>query len=262
MPDRVRLIHFNAAEAEERVAQLRAAGFEAEYEFRDGPGLTKLLRERPPQAIVIDLTRMPSAGREVGLHLRRIAALRFIPLLYAGGVPEKVEAIRERLPDAAFASWEEIGEALRKCIRNPPREPIVPPPLFSQYIGTPLSKKLGVKDGMQIGLVGAPRGFEEKLGKLPDGAVARRGLRAAPDLLLWFVKSCSEVEAGVMAMGKAAGAGGLWIIWRKKASGVKTDVTQQMVREIGLASGLVDYKVCSVDETWTGLRFTRRARKG
>lgn len=262
MPDRVRLIHFNAAEAEERVAQLRAAGFEAEYEFRDGPGLTKLLRERPPRAIVIDLSRMPSAGREVGMHLRRTAALRFVPLLYAGGVPEKVEAIRERLPDAAFASWEEIGEALKKCIRNPPSAPIVPPPLFSQYIGTPLSKKLGVKDGYRIGLVGAPRGFEEQLGKLPAGAVAGRGLRVAPDLLLWFVKSRAEVKAGVIEMGKAAGAGGLWIIWPKRASGLETDLTQPVVREIGLGSGLVDYKVCSVDATWTGLRFTRRAKKG
>lgn len=262
MPDRIRLIHFNAAEAEERVAQLRAAGFDAEYEFRDGPGLTRILRERPPRAIVIDLSRMPSAGREVGLHLRRTAALRFIPLLYAGGVPEKVAAIRERLPDAAFASWEEISEALKKCIGNPPRAPIVPPPLFSQYLGTPLSKKLGIKEGTQIGLVGAPRGFEEKLGKLPAGAAAKRGLRTAPDLLLWFVKSRAEVTAGVMEMGKAAGAGGLWMIWPKKTSGVKTSLTQQIVREIGLASGLVDYKVCSVDETWTGLRFTRRAKKG
>jgi hypothetical protein len=109
--------------------------------------------------------------------------------------------------------------------------------------------------------VGAPRGFDEKLGKLPAGAVARRGLRGAPDLVLWFVKSRAEVKAGVIEMGKAAGAGGLWIIWPKQASGLAPDLTQQVVREIGLGSGLVDYKVCSVDETWTGLRFTRRKKQ-
>jgi hypothetical protein len=76
------------------------------------------------------------------------------------------------------------------------------------------------------------------------------------------VKSRAEVAARIVELGKLAGAGGLWVIWPKQASGLAPDLTQQVVREIGLGSGLVDYKVCSVDEIWTGLRFTRRAKRG
>jgi hypothetical protein len=260
MPKRIRLVHWNASEAEARVAQLRAAGFVVEYELFDGPGLSRRLRESHPDAIVIDLTRMPSHGREVGLHVRRTAALRSIPLVYAGGVSEKVDAIRARLPDAVFTSWDGIETALAKRLDAPAGDPIVPPPLFAEYAATPLSKKLGVKAGMSVAVAGAPAGFERTIGELPAGAVLRRGLRARNDLLLWFVKSRAEVEARIVEMGEAAGAGGLWVIWPKRASGVKTDLTQQVVREIGLGSGLVDYKVCSVDATWTGLRFTRRSK--
>ena len=87
------------------------------------------------------------------------------------------------------------------------------------------------------------------------------GEKDACDVVLWFVRSRRELEGGVGRMGERLGDGRLWIIWPKKASGVVTDVTQQLVREAGLAAGLVDYKVCSVDATWSGLLFVRRKEK-
>jgi hypothetical protein len=107
-------------------------------------------------------------------------------------------------------------------------------------------------------LIGAPEGFEDTLGRLPEEASVRRGARGKCDLAIWFARSQAEVEGRVVRLGEFTGAGGLWIAWPKKASGVPSDLTQVAVRRIGLDSGLVDYKVCSIDETWSGLRFTRR----
>ena len=111
---------------------------------------------------------------------------------------------------------------------------------------------------MTVALLGAPDGFEATLGELPNGLVFTRGAGGSCDVVLWFVRSRAELEGEVGRMGTRLGGGRLWIIWPKKASGVLTDVTQQLVREVGLGAGMVDYKVCSVDATWSGLLFARR----
>jgi hypothetical protein len=129
------------------------------------------------------------------------------------------------------------------------------------YAGTPLPKKLGIRASSVVALVGAPDGFEETLGELPEGVVLRRQLRGQPDVTLWFTRSRKDLDQGIERMGAFAEGGGLWIVWPKKSSGVTTNVSQGVVREVGLAAGLVDYKVCSIDETWSGLRFTRRKLK-
>jgi hypothetical protein len=137
-------------------------------------------------------------------------------------------------------------------------DPVVPKSLMEGYAGTPLPKKLGIKEGSAVLLVGAPDAFDETLGQLPEGVQLHREPPGGCDLTLWFVRSRQELEAGVERMGASAGKGGLWIIWPKKASGVPSDLSQAVVRRVGLDSSLVDYKVCSVDKTWSGLRFTRR----
>ena len=104
----------------------------------------------------------------------------------------------------------------------------------------------------------APDDFEKTLGDLPEGVTLRRRAGGRNDLLIWFARSRAELERRVARIGEQAGRGGLWIVWAKKASGVSGDLTQAIVRRTGLAAGLVDYKVCAVDETWSGLRFTRR----
>jgi hypothetical protein len=90
--------------------------------------------------------------------------------------------------------------------------------------------------------------------------VLRRGARGECDLAVWFARSQAEVEKRIERLGRFAGAGGLWVAWPKRSSGVRSDLTQAVVRRIGLAKGLVDYKVCSIDDTWSGLRFTPRER--
>jgi hypothetical protein len=254
---RVRLIHWKPAEAEERIEALRSAGFEVLFDpFTRG--VLRQLKAEPPDAVVIDLSRLPSQGRDVALGLRKHKATRYVPLVFAGGAPDKVARVKESLPDAAHAAWEVIGGAVEAAIAQPLADPVVPKSLMDGYAGTPLPKKLGVKAGSTVVLVGAPDDFEATLGQVPEGVELLRESRGSGDLILWFVRAREELEKGVAEMGAAAGRGGLWILWPKKASGVESDLSQPVVRRIGLESGLVDYKVCSVDATWTGLRFARR----
>ena len=127
------------------------------------------------------------------------------------------------------------------------------------YSGTPLPKKLGLKEGHTLLLDGAPDGFDATLGELPSGVVHVGGADGAVDVIVAFTKARADLERRFAAL-KAALAfdGGLWIGWPKRASGVTTDVTEDVVRAIGLAHGLVDNKVCAIDETWSGLRFVYR----
>jgi hypothetical protein len=260
---RIRLIHWNTAEAEERAAQLQAAGYEVNNKVLDGAGL-RGLRDDPPDAVVIDLSRRPSQGRDVGLTLRKYVATRRVPLVFVAGKSDKVAHVREFLPDAVYTTWAEIDGALEQAITCPPANPVVPGSVFDVYAGTPLPKKLGIKARSTVVLIDAPEETEDTLGKLPEGAVVLRQVRIDPEppnLILWFVRSREALECRINEIGASIGRDGLWIIWPKKTSGVTSDLSQAVVRQVGLASGLVDYKICAVDATWSGLRFTRRKDK-
>ncbi len=262
-PMRLRLIHWNAEEARERAERLEAAGHRVAWKLpAGGPSGSPLsaLRRDPPDAFVIDLSRIPSQGRDLGLALRSAKATRGVPLVFVGGDPAKVAKVRELLPDAVYASWRGIRGALRRAVAHPPAAPVVPGSVMAGYSGTPLPKKLGIKPGSTVALAGAPSGVEATLGELPEGAALRKSARADNDLLLWFVRSRRDLERRVAAMGERAGRDGLWILWPKKASGVKSDVSEKLVRAAGLGAGLVDYKICAFDATWSGLRFARRKR--
>ena len=126
------------------------------------------------------------------------------------------------------------------------------------YSGKPLAAKLGVKDGFRISIVNEPDGFRPKLGDLSAVRIAAK-LQSPLDLILFFVTSQSELKKGFGKLAsRLAPAGMLWIAWPKKASGVATDLTENVIREFGLAAEWVDYKVCAIDETWSGLCFARR----
>ena len=128
--------------------------------------------------------------------------------------------------------------------------------------GTPLVRKLGVKPNARLGLVAAPQDFDATLGELPLGARVRRRLGGEPfDVIVAFCRRRAGLERRLPALARALDpAGGLWIAWPKRASGVSTDVTEDVVRQLGLAAGLVDNKVCAIDETWSGLRLVYRLR--
>ena len=257
---RIRLIHWSPTGAAERAERLRSAGYGVTAGSVDGPPDLKRLRSAPPAAVVIDLGRAPGRGRDVGLALRTYKATRRVPLIFVGGEPGTVERLRALLPDATFTTWRALRGALRKAIADPVASPVVPPSALAGYSGTPLPAKLGIKAGAVVHLRAAPEGVETTIGELPEGARLVRRRRGDVDLVLWFVLARRELARGMTDVVAATPAGGTWILWPKKASGVATDVSQTTVRELGLGAGLVDYKVASFDATWSGLKFARRKR--
>lgn len=256
----IRFFHWNQAESDERTKRIESAGHDVDNTL-PSPSTLKTLQQHPPDAVVIDLERLPAQGRDLGIALRTYKATRSVPLVFVGGKPEKVAHVQELLPDAVYTPWSRIRSSLKKAIEHPPADPVVYRSAMAGYSGVPLQKKLGIRKHSKVALVGAPKNFEKMLGELPDGVSFRRRAGPGCDLMIWFTKSAADVESRVERLGMQAGKDGLWVVWPKKASGVTTDLTQAVVRRIGLASGLVDYKICSVDETWTGLRFTRRKPK-
>ena len=130
------------------------------------------------------------------------------------------------------------------------------------YSSTPLIKKLGIKEGFRVGLVNAPSGFKKELGALPPGVeVSVTNLTKPLDLILLFVDKESALRAMFPLLAEKLTANGmLWIAWPKKSSKVPTDLTFANVQRIGLDAGLVDVKICAVNEIWSGLKFVYRLR--
>ena len=132
------------------------------------------------------------------------------------------------------------------------------------YSGTPLTKKLGIKEQSRIAFVNAPKDFEAYLGPLPDGAevVKRPSTSSKPlDLVLLFVTAERALVRDFAKLSEKLVANGMiWIAWPKKSSGVATDLSFDRVQRIGLDAGLVDVKICAIDDTWSGLKFVFRLR--
>ncbi len=134
-------------------------------------------------------------------------------------------------------------------------------PNSAGYSGTPLPKKLGIKPVHKVALVNPPKDFSATLGDLPFGASLQNGLsgKSLFDVIVVFVKQRTELERQLAQLRKRmTAAAGLWIAWPKRTSGVATDMTEHVVREIALPTGLVDNKVCAIDDTWSALRLVIR----
>jgi hypothetical protein len=126
------------------------------------------------------------------------------------------------------------------------------------YSATPLPKKLGFKPGMTAVFLDAPEHLDELLGDL-EGVTVKRSLRGHADLVMCFVTRRRELERRAARLRQAVAPDGMvWVCWPKKAAKVQTDVTEDVVREVLLPTGLVDNKVAAVDETWSGLKLVVR----
>jgi hypothetical protein len=130
--------------------------------------------------------------------------------------------------------------------------------LFAGYSGTPLTQKLGIRAKAVVVVINPPSDFAKNLAALPEGVIMKNRLHKDNDLIVWFARSRKEMKERIRRMVAVTGRGGLWIAWPKKDSALRSDLSQKVVRAIGLDAGLVDYKVCAIDDTWTGLKFARR----
>jgi hypothetical protein len=129
------------------------------------------------------------------------------------------------------------------------------------YSGTPLVKKLGIKEDSRVVLVNAPENFQNVLGDLPAGVKFMKSTTKSLDLILFFVLSERVLAKDFAKLaGRLTSNGMIWIAWPKKSSGVTTDLTFERVQRIGLEAGLVDVKICAIDDTWSGLKFVYRLK--
>ncbi len=165
---------------------------------------------------------------------------------------------RQQLPDAVYTTRSEMVTETFEAIANPPANPVVPASNLAGYSGTPLAKKLGIKTDSTVALVDAPDNFASTLVELSPEVSLVAGVNTDAQVTFWFIRSLADLKDGIKNMAASSADGRLWICWPKKASGIATDVTQNEVRNRGLATGIVDFKICAIDSTWSGLCFTRR----
>ena len=281
---RIFYVHWHKDEALETVRRLRAAGHSVDYHWSTGEEAWRLLKDGPPDALVISLARLPSHGRAVASVTTESKRLRGLPLVFVGGEPEKVVATKSKFPSATFCAEFELEKILAKLKQFVPPQKTTPKaavkassqktaagaapaprggPASAGYSGTPLPQKLGIKPNSRVAILNEPPDFAQTLGTLPAGVrVESELLDGRPhDVIVLFAASRRELERCFnSAARRLEPAGGLWVSWPKKASGVATDLTEDVVRAVGLATGLVDNKVCAVDATWSGLRFVYRTK--
>lgn len=257
---RIRLIHWKLEEASTQIERLRLAGYMVEADHLT-PNLLRDLRADPPDVFLVDLTRLPSQGRDLAVNLRKTVATRAIPIVFVGGEQQKVEKVRELLPDAAYSRWDDVLVAIPRAINDPPQDPLIPGSTMAGYSGTPLPKKLGIRAGSKVALLDAPQDFIARLEKLPADVQFFHAPNQECDVTLWFTLSLEHIRIGLPELAGIAGKGKFWILWPKKGSSMQTDLTQAVVRKAGLDAGLVDYKIAAIDRTWSGLCFTTRKDK-
>jgi CheY-like chemotaxis protein len=256
----IRLVSWNDDAARVRARELMALGFNVEARpLAECGGVVGHFRNLAPDAVVLDLDRLPSHGREVATMLRDSKSTRHLPLVFVGGASDKVERIRGELPDAVFTAWDGVGDAVRAAIAHPVANPVKARSHADKSAATPLLQKLGIKAGMQVAVLGGFDGFEELIGDLPEGAALVKKFGAETRLGLYVVRSERELaDAYEHADGRLPEGASFWVIYPKRRKGARTSFNENDVRELGLASGFVDYKVCSVSAEWSGLKFARR----
>jgi len=254
----VRLVHWNEKEAEDRARILADAGFEVLSEPPTGSKFFQDLETEAPQAIVIDLSRMPSQGRDIAVAIRKRKGTRYIPIVFVGGDPGKVERIKELLPDATYCGWADVSAMVRQVIEAGIEDVVVPDSVFAAYARKPLADKLGIKSGSRVAHVSSPSEFASALGELPSGATLVSGPDESADLTLWFVRSAEKLSADLELIVDTSKRAPVWIAWPKKGAACEGDLTQRVVREAGMNAGMVDYKICSIDRNWSALLFTWR----
>jgi len=227
---RVRLVHWRASEAAALLATLGAAGHAVDYDEDAASAGFRAIFTWPPDVFAIDLSRLPSHGREVAIFFRGQKATRHIPIVFVGGAPEKVEAVRKVLPDAVYTVPGRLRSALREALARRPASPVVPAQMMARYASRSAAQKLGIREGTAAVLIDPPRNYAGVIGELPVGAALEEGPAVGCPVTLWFVHDGADCREAMPGMRKLAVRTKLWILWRKGSG-----VTQQFLRESAAA---------------------------
>jgi CheY-like chemotaxis protein len=250
---RILVIHRKPEVAAERARRLSIEGLDAAAYPAFGASAFREIRANPPDAILIDLTELPSYGRAMAILLRKQKGTRNIPLVFLKGDPEKTARVRELLPGAVFATWPNVAPAIQRAIRNAPQEPSVP-----TAADVPLAQKLRSREGSVVAMLHAPANIGKILGPLPQGVRLRKQIGDA-GLILFFVKSAAALGHALPLLAPEMKRGRtLWVCWPKRSSADACDLTANLIREMASPYNLVDSKICAIDKTWSATALSRR----
>jgi hypothetical protein len=253
----IHLVSWDKTNLAFRISTLKDGGLDVIFGIPRDRTFFRSVEVEDPDAIVIDLARSPSQGRDIAVNFRSRKSTRAIPIVFVGG-GDSINAIKALLPDATFSEWESAVKDIHETCSHPLNDPVVPGSIFAAYSGVPLAKKLGIRSGSSILVIHAPAEFEKLLGAIPEGVKFCRDALANCDVLLWFIRSQADLHKEIVPMSSRPDFKSMWMLWPKKTSKLASDLTQQIIRETGLSHGLVDYKICSLDDTWSGLCFAKR----
>jgi hypothetical protein len=224
-----------------------------------------------PAALVLDLDKLPSHAREIALALRASKSARHIPILFVGslpasdGLPEKFARLRSELPDIPYAMWPKAAKALAALLKSPATEPPIVPAQRTYTASLP--QKLGILSASdkskpkprQIALLAAPDEFPALLGDLPETVSFGTRITPKTHLAICFVRSLGDLAGlfDLLTYNLPQGASA-WAVYPKGAPKQQREFNENDVRRLGLASSLVDYKICSIDANWSAMKFARR----
>jgi len=259
---RVYLVHWHDGECHDLAAPLRAAGYDVCCHSL--PNRAPSWGDFETEIAVISLARLPAHGREVADWVWSARKRRHLPVVFADGKPEKVAETKARFPDAIYCNQEEIVHVVDDIVSGgrstapAPKERRKTAECAKSPSATPLAKKLGIVGGVRFALLNAPAGFVQTLNAPPE-ATSARSFSTGCDVVLIFARSAAEMtkRLGVVRRSMKPTAS-VWLVWPKRTSGIATDLTDEVVRQLGLRSELVDVKVCAINETWSGLKFVVR----
>lgn len=236
---RVRVIHWKPAEAEPLVAACRAAGFEVEFDGAlDARETGKAIQENRPDAVVIDSTRVPSHGRMFALWLGERKATREIPVLLLDGAAQALSPAK-------------LKQKIKAAIRD-----WIPPERVESHSTKTTAEKLGLKPGGTLAVLDAPRDVGAVIGPLPEGAQLDES--DSGDVTLWFLHDEASLLDNLQTLRRLAPNTKLWTAWRK---GGRDGLKEDGIREAAIGVGLVDYKVCCLNPTWSAIALARRKPK-
>lgn len=237
------LIVWNQQEAEEHCAALRALGHQVTVWHTASQAMMKQIRAAAPEALVIDLNRLPSHGIQIGLAIRKT------PIVYIEGNPEKTAKAKAKVPSATYTNWKKLPALLKRVDKLAPSTSSGQP--MDLYKETPVATKLGLDKARTVVAIDAPRCFLHLLP--PHVEVVEE--RQPSDATFCFVTDPQVLQSRVEELALRSP---VWIAWPKRTAKAASALTMYSVREIAFSAGLVDYKICGIHSQWSAMLFTLR----
>jgi len=244
------LVHSKVAEAKPLIGMLERAGYTVHYGTEVKSIRATALRKLDAMAAVIDLTRMPSYGKYWAAELRA-TSLKHLPILFVDGAPDKVEMVKAALPDAQYVTSDKLLDALKRV--KPVANPVEPVRMMLSDQNA--AHKIGIKANTRVAVFDPPAGYAQVIGEMPDGASFEEQPEEIAPVTIWFVRDIDVYLAGLRDMRKLAAKSKLWVVYPKLKLKQSGGLNQNSIRESATKVGLVDYKICSVNQTWSGMAF-------